>query len=154
MVLERRDFANDLPAGPDWIVPLPAHASSFAERAKGAPVPEFPAGAKVKVERVKGTNRAKKETEQFVVTFPNVKGLADGARAFDFQVMVEAEDVDRGKVWMTKRVYSPHYYWAAARARNCLRPTRWWLSAGGASALPFRPPTASADTARPSAQTG
>ncbi len=115
MVLERRDFANDLPAGPDWIVPLPAHASSFAERAKGAPVPEFAAGAKVKVERVKGTNRAKKETEQFVVTFPNVKGLADGARAFDFQVTVEAEDVDREKIWMTKRVYSPHYYWAAEK---------------------------------------
>ena len=34
IVLERRDFANDLPLGPDWIVPLPAYASSFAERAK------------------------------------------------------------------------------------------------------------------------
>lgn len=115
MILERRDFANDLPAGPDWVVPLPAHASSFVERAKDVPVPEFADDAKVTISRRKGTNRAKKETEQLVVSFPNVKGLANGARAFDFQVTVEAEDVDRSKIWMTKRVYSPHYYWAAEK---------------------------------------
>ena len=114
-MLERRDFANDLPAAPDWIVPLPAHASSFAERAKSAPVPEFSAGAEVTVERIKGKNRANEETEQFVVSFPNVKGLADGAHAFDFQVTVEAEEVDRPKIWATKRVYSPHFYWAAEK---------------------------------------
>ena len=115
IVLERRDFANDLPAAPDWIVPLPAHASSFAERAKEAPVPEFSAGAEVTVERIKGKNRANEETEQFVVSFPNVKGLAGGAHAFDFQVTVEAEEVDRPKIWVTKRVYSPHFYWAAEK---------------------------------------
>ena len=115
LVLERRDFANDLPAGPDWIVPLPAHASSFAERAKTARVPEFPAGAEVTITRQKGKNRANQDMEQVVVTFPNVKGLDGNARAFDFQVTVEAEDVDREKVWMTKRVYSPHYYWAAEK---------------------------------------
>ena len=112
IVLERRDFANDLPLGPDWIVPLPAYASSFAERAKNAPVPEFAAGAEVTCERRKGKNRAKKETDQIVVTFPNVKGLEGGAHAFDFQVTVEAEDADRSKIWATKRVYSPHFYWA------------------------------------------
>ena len=112
IVIERRDFANDLPLGPDWIVPLPAYASSFAERAKNAPVPEFPAGAEVTFERIKGKNRANKETDQIVVTFPNVRGLAGGAHAFDFQVTVEAEDADRSKIWATKRVYSPHFYWA------------------------------------------
>ena len=46
------------------------------------------------------------------MTFPNVKGLEGGAHAFDFQVTVEAEDADRSKIWATKRVYSPHFYWA------------------------------------------
>jgi len=115
IVLERRDFANDLSAGPDWIVPLPAHASSFAERAKSSPVPEFPTDAEVTIERRKGKNRAKKKVEQFVVSFPNVRGLDGGARAFDYQVTVEAEDVDRPKIWATKYVYSPHFYWAAEK---------------------------------------
>ena len=63
-------------------------------------------------ERRMGKNRANKETDQIVVTFPNVKGLEGGAHAFDFQVTVEAEDADRSKIWATKRVYSPHFYWA------------------------------------------
>lgn len=112
LVLERRDFENDLPVGPDWVVPLPASAESFAVRAKKSPVPEFPAGAQVKLERIAGVNRAKKAVEQIAVSFPNVPGVMGGARAFDFEVTVEAEDVDRAKTWMTKRVYSPHFYWA------------------------------------------
>jgi len=47
--------------------------------------------------------------------FTSVKGLAGGAHAFDFQVTVEAEDADRSKIWATKRVYSPHFYWAPER---------------------------------------
>ena len=112
LVLERRDFENDLPAGPDWIVPLPARAETFAARAEKSAVPEFPHGATVKVTRVNGENRANVKTEQVEVAFPNVSGLGGNARAFDFEVVVEAVDVDRTKTWMTKRVYSPHFYWA------------------------------------------
>jgi predicted phosphodiesterase len=112
LVLERRDFENDLPAGPDWIVPLPARPETFAARAKKCAAPEFPAGANVKIGRVSGVNRAGKSVEQIAVTFPNVLGVMGGARAFDFEITVEAEDVDRAKTWMTKRVYSPHFYWA------------------------------------------
>ena len=112
LVLERRDFENDLPAGPDWVVPLPASAESFAERAKKCAVPEFPAGTEVKLKRISGTNRAKKPVEQIAVSFPNVLGVMGGARAFDFEVNVEAVDVDCAKTWMAKRVYSPHFYWA------------------------------------------
>lgn len=112
IVLERRDFENDLPAGPDWIVPLPACAETFSERAEKSAAPEFPHGAAVKVARVKGESRANRKTDQVAVTFPNVSGLGGGARAFDFEVVVEAVDVDRTMTWMTKRVYSPHYYWA------------------------------------------
>lgn len=115
IVLERRDFENDLPAGPDWVVPLPAHAETFSARADKAAVPEFARGAAVKIARIKGENRAKKKTEQIAVTFPNVTGLDGGARAFDFEVVVEAIDVDRTQTWMTKRVYSPHYYWAPGK---------------------------------------
>ena len=53
IVLERLDFENGLPAGPDWVVPLPAAAASFEERAGEAPVPQFPAGAKASVAEIR-----------------------------------------------------------------------------------------------------
>ena len=112
MVIERMDFKNDLPAAPDWVVPLPAVASSFEERAKTAGVPQFAAGAKVTVERITGETREKKKQEQFVVSFPNVLPKGDGVRPFDFRVEVEAMNVDRSCIWATKRVYSPHFCWA------------------------------------------
>ncbi len=115
LVLERRDFENDLPAGPDWVVPLPAGASSFEERSKNAPVPQFQSDAKVTTKPIDGKNRAGHPVKQIAVTFPNVRGTCGDARAFDFEVKVEARDVDREKIWMTKRVYSPHYYWAAEK---------------------------------------
>lgn len=115
IVLERRDFENDLPAGPDWVVPLPAAGASFAARAKGSPAPQFAPGAKVNVAQIDGHNRSGDAVKQIAVTFPNVRGLDGGARAFDFEVRVEARDVDRRKTWITKRVYSPHYYWAPAK---------------------------------------
>ena len=70
IVLERRDFANDLPAAPDWIVPLPAHASSFAERAKEAPVPEFSAGAEVTVSEQQTDLEAFLDTDEPVLVLP------------------------------------------------------------------------------------
>lgn len=115
IVLERRDFENDLPVGPDWIIPLPAEAASFAKRGESAAVPQFAADAKVSVSRIDGKNRRGEPTKQVVVAFPNVRGLDGGARAFDYEVRVEATEVDRTKTWMTKRVYSPHYYWAAEK---------------------------------------
>ena len=115
IVLERRDFENDLPAGPGWVVPLPAASASFAERGKSAAVPQFADGAKVSVAQIDGKNRRGEPVRQVAVTFPNVRGLDGGARAFDYEVRVEATEVDRSKTWMTKRVYSPHYYWASEK---------------------------------------
>ena len=115
IVLERRDFENDLPAGPDWVVPLPAASASFAARGKSAPVPQFADGAKVSVAQIDGKNRRGESVKQVAVTFPNVSGLDGGARAFDYEVRVEATEVDRAKTWMTKCVYSPHFYWAAEK---------------------------------------
>lgn len=115
LVFERHDFMNDLPAGPDWVVPLPASSASFEKRGETSAVPQFADGAKVAVSRLDGKNRRGKPTKQIAVTFPNVRGVGDGARAFDYEVRVEARDVDRDMTWMTKRVYSSHYYWAAEK---------------------------------------
>ena len=115
MVIERIDFKHNLPAAPDWIVPVPAVASSFEERAKKAGVPKFAADAKVKVERINGETRNKKKLEQFVVSFPNIRPNGKGVRPFDFRVEVEAMNVDRSCIWATKRVYSPHFCWAAKK---------------------------------------
>ncbi len=108
ITIERRDFANDLPLGDDWVVPLAFDGSlAFEKRAKTASVPQFAAGAKVEVSARKGLNRAKKEVDQVVVSFPNT---VEKARAYDFEVAVEAVDVDVEKTWMTKRVYSSGYH--------------------------------------------
>ena len=112
IVLERRDFENDLPVGPDWVVPLPAAAATFEERAAKSSAPEFAPGAKVETRRVSGKNRKGRKVDQIAVEFPTVRGLDGGARAFDYEVKVLAREVDRVKVWATKRVYSPHFYWA------------------------------------------
>ena len=113
ITIERRDFTHDLPVGADWVVPLAYDGSlAFAARAAKAAVPQFAAGAKVALSEGRGLDRAKRETDQVTVTFPNVR---EGVRAFDFEVMVEAIDVDVEKVWMTKRVYSPGFFNAPAK---------------------------------------
>ena len=115
IVFERYDFKNDLPAGPDWIVPLPASSASFEKRAESSPVPRFAPQAKVEVSTIDGVDRQNRPTKQIAVTFPNVRGLDGGTRAFDYEVRVEARNVDRNMTWATKRVYSPHFYWAAEK---------------------------------------
>ena len=113
ITIERRDFTHDLPVGADWVIPLAYDGSlTFAARAAKAAVPQFAAGSKVVLTEAKGMNRAKQETDQVTVSFPNVR---DGVRAFDFEVVVEAVDVDVEKVWMTKRVYSPRFFAAPSK---------------------------------------
>lgn len=113
LTIERRDFANGLPAGADWVVPLVSDGSlSFASRAAKAPVPQFDAAARVMVAATTGKNRKKETVPQVVVAFPN---LREGVRAFDFEVAVEAVDVDVEKICMTKRVFSEGFYRAAQK---------------------------------------
>ncbi|MBP5511731.1 MAG: metallophosphoesterase [Kiritimatiellae bacterium] len=108
LTIERRDFANGLPVGADWVVPLAFDGSlSFAARAAKAPVPQFGAGALVTVAATTGANRKKETVPQFTVSFPN---LLSGVRAFDFDVAVEGVDVDVQRIWMTKRVFSRGFY--------------------------------------------
>lgn len=113
ITIERRDFTHDLPVGADWVVPLAYDGSlAFATRAAKAEVPQFAADAKVSISEGKGPDHAKRETDQVTVTFPNVR---NGVRAYDFEVVVEAIDVDVEKVWMTKRVYSPGFFRAPSK---------------------------------------
>ncbi len=115
IVFERRDFENDLPAAPDWVVPLPAAEETFAARAAKMPAPAFAPGAKVSVRKIRGKNRGGAATDQVEVSFPCVRGENGGVRAFDYEIRVEGREVDREKIWLSKRVYSQHYYWAPER---------------------------------------
>ena len=107
---ERRDFMNGLSLGPDWVVPLPAHAESFVQRSRKMLPPEFPQGASVSVSKGVAKSRKGIETPALYVTFPNVFASGGRARAFDFEVSLEEMDVDAVKVRRTKRVYSAGYY--------------------------------------------
>jgi len=114
ITFERRDFMNGLSLGPDWVVPLPARAESFAQRSFKALPPEFPNGASISVSRGVAKSRKGVETPVLFVTFPNVLAADGHARAFDFEVCLEELDVDAVKVRRTKRVYSAGYYRAEA----------------------------------------
>lgn len=108
LVLARRDFQYDLPVGADWVIPWPRDNSfAFAPRAARASVPEFPVGAAVTITKGRGKTRKGVPMPQTTVTFPNVRGPV---RAFDYEVVVECEDVDTTKILATKRVYSDGYY--------------------------------------------
>ena len=127
IVFARYDVVAKAPVGADWVVPWKngkGAGFSLEERAGKTPVPEFAADAKVTVKERRGMNRAKVETDQIVVEFPNVR-KTDGAaaRAFDFEVTCELRDVDVERTWLVKRVYSPKFYLPEskdAKIANCV----------------------------------
>ena len=119
ITVARRDFTHDLPVGADWVVPLAYDGSlAFERRGPESAVPQFAAGAKMTVSEARGKVRGGAETDQVVVTFPTVRG---STRAFDYEVAVEAVDVDVEKVWTVKRVYSPGYHRAPERDEETAR---------------------------------
>ena len=106
-VLERRDFASDLPLGPDLVFSVsPAKRARFTDAARKAAsiAPEFPAGAKVTVSERKGKDRRGRPTDQVVVTFPTVRSSGKRPRAYDYIVRAEKAD---GTLVKEKRVFSP-----------------------------------------------
>ena len=110
VVFERRDFANGLSLGDDWVAPIPAKADPFSARAARSVPPEFEEGAAVDVSKGTATDRRGKCMDALYVSFPNVFASFGRARAFDFEVQLQEMDVDTVKVRRTKRVYSPGYY--------------------------------------------
>ena len=119
IVFARYDVVCKQPLGEDWVVPWSngtGHGCSYVERAKRLPVPQFAAGAKVKVSARRGKNRRKEEVDQVVVEFPNVRKLEGSlARAYDFEVTCEVRDFDVERSHLVKRVYSPKFYLPEAK---------------------------------------
>lgn len=105
IVLVRRELTRGESLGPDLKIPWPPQPADYAQRGRETPVPSFAPDATVSINRGTGRNRAGQETEQLTVTFPTA--VADGIRAYDYEVRAEVRDCDVEYVWRAKRVFSP-----------------------------------------------
>lgn len=111
MAIHRIDFANGKPLGPSWEMPLGANARPFAHetRRRSAPVPEFPAGARLIAEIKQGGGAVDRLLS---LEFPVVNGLQSGVRAYDYEVTLDAilfgGDVQRS----VRRVFAPDCHFA------------------------------------------
>lgn len=113
ITFEKREFVYDEPIGEAWYLPWPISATqplSFENRAKSAPIPQFPAGTKVTVTGGSGSDRYGTSQKQVTVHFPTVLKKNAGVRAFDYEVQVEYDWLDVRHVSATKRVFSPKCY--------------------------------------------
>lgn len=115
IVLSRRDVRHDSPMGADWIVPLPSPDGSCSAQARGAKAlaPAFPEGAAATVSERTGKNRAKKQVEQVVVTFPPANARDGRPRALDYEVVASAEGFK-----LVRRVFSTRAYWPESEDRE------------------------------------
>ena len=109
-VVERRDFLNGMPLGPDWVIPLPSPDGSLRSevRAKRSIPPTFGKGARVSVSEGTVENKAKKSTDAVIVSFPVAHATARTPRAFDYVVTAKRG----GKVVKEKFVFSKGQFWA------------------------------------------
>ena len=109
-VVERRDFLNGLPLGPDWVIPLPSPDGSLRTevRAKKSVVPQFAADAKVSVSERTVKNRRGTVTDVVIVSFPVAHATAGTPRTYDYLVSA----VKDGKAIKETAVYSNGQFWA------------------------------------------
>ena len=101
IVFVRRDFLHDFSLGDDWVVPLGSAAPrpyTFAPRAAASIAPEFPAGAKLKVRKIRakargedGRGKGMPEVDAFEVTVPQANAIAT-ARPFEYELAVVSQD--------------------------------------------------------------
>ena len=108
ITIARRDVRHDAPMGKNWTIPLPSPDGSCSEEArrKLSSAPLFPEGAVATVAARKGKNRAKKQVDQVVVTFPPAHSRNGRPRAFDYEVVASAEGFR-----LVRRVFSTRAYW-------------------------------------------
>ena len=109
----RYEFVYDEIVGAAWRLPWPISTTeplSFENRAKKAPIPQFPTDAKASVTTAQGKDRYGTEQEQVTVHFPTVLKKNAGVRAFDYEVQVEYDWLDVRNIACTKRVFSPKCY--------------------------------------------
>ena len=96
IVVQRREFLSDMFVGPDWVMPLPVAESkpfAFAERAKKAKAPEFPADAKIVLKKIKAKTRKTNghdsvEKDAYELTFPAALAV-QGARPHEYEIAAE-----------------------------------------------------------------
>ena len=112
VVLRRWEFQYDRQMGPDWVIPISSFALAPAEkpfsydrRTQTDPVPQFAAGAKIKISETTGKDRTGVEHEMIAVEFPP----ANNPRANDYEVTVELRQGDIERFLAQKRVFSPRY---------------------------------------------
>ena len=119
IVISRHDIANDASMGPDWLIPLPSPDGSCTAAARRARsrAPTFPAGAVATVTGGRGKDRAKKERDEVVVSFPPASATDDRPRAFDYEVTASAE----GFKPLVRRVFSTRPYWAEEKDVDMVR---------------------------------
>lgn len=107
IVYSRRDFRNDLPIGDDWVQSLPAAESrpfAFASRAATSVAPQFPAGAKLAISRVRAKTRGGTEKDAVELAIPAANAKPRG-RALYYDVVAGG---DGGKM-RRKRVLVSGY---------------------------------------------
>ncbi len=98
IVVQRREFLNDVFLGPDWVMPLPAAEDkpfAFAARAKKAKAPQFAKGAQVVLKKVKAKTRRTPghdavEKDAYELTFP--AALAGGMRPYEYEIVAHGAD--------------------------------------------------------------
>lgn len=114
ITLDRIEFAR-LDALGTWTIPLPLTGKpcTFEQRGIKSVAPQFAEGASVYVTEATGEDRYGKAEHQFTVHFP--AAAPSEARAYDYEVCVEMEDIDTVKTICTKRVFSHGYHLAAYR---------------------------------------
>ena len=99
IVVQRREFLNDVFVGPDWVMPLTtaeAKPFDFASRAKKAKAPEFAKDAQIVAQKVKAKTRATKDhpsMEKDAVAFDIPPALAvQGARPHEFEILAKGDE--------------------------------------------------------------
>ena len=109
-VVERRDFLNGLPLGPDWVIPLPSPDGSLRTevRARKAVAPQFAKGAKISISERTVVNKAKKATDAVVVSFPVAHATAQTPRTYDYVVTARKG----GVVLKETMTFSKGQFWA------------------------------------------
>ena len=99
IVVQRREFLNDVFVGPDWVMPLTtaeARPFAFASRAKKAKAPQFAKDAKIVAQKVKAKTRATAghpAVEKDAVAFDIPPALAvAGARPHEFEILAKGAE--------------------------------------------------------------
>ncbi len=109
-VVERRDFLNGLPLGPDWVIPLPSPDGSLRTevRSRRSTPPQFSRDAAISVSERTVVNRARKSTDAVIASFPVAHATDNAPRAFDYVVTAKKD----GRILKEKYVFSKGQFWS------------------------------------------